>query len=305
MSEKRLTLQKKESAMKFRTEVERVNPGWHIEAGTPLLFTGSCFAGHIVEKLRGCMWPAERPAGTLYNPESIRLALELTALDTPDRALERFRASLFRRDGIWLSWYFDSKLAGASEQEMIDGFLQIRHTVQQMLSAGAPLFVTFGTAWYYSTPAIGVVANCHKMPAQMFRRDRLDPDVVAAVWSELLSRLRERYPGVYIVLTVSPVRHVKDTLHGNQLSKASLLLAVDSLCDNLDFVEYFPAYEMLVDDLRDYRYYAPDLVHPGEQGVEYIWEQFCDTYMDAPAQEALHRGEKEWKRLNHRPNIRR
>lgn len=165
------------------------------------------------------------------------------------------------------------------------------------------LFVTFGTSWCYflAEDPDYVVANCHKQPATMFVRRRLSVDEIAETWIRLASDLRVRFPELRIVFTVSPVRHLKDGFSGNTVSKAVLQVAIDEICSQLAFCSYFPAFELVNDDLRDYRFYASDLVHPSDEAVEYIWDGFKTVYLDDNAIQILKEGENLMKAWNHRP----
>lgn len=165
------------------------------------------------------------------------------------------------------------------------------------------LIVTLGTAYVYRLKTSGqVVANCHKLPADCFERNRLRPDDIVAEWSELLSEIRAVNPGVKILFTVSPIRHLKDGLHANQLSKAVLLLAVERLVESdPGRLAYFPAYELMMDELRDYRFYADDMLHPSPQAVEYIWQKFACTCLAKETRTVLNEWEEIRKALNHRP----
>ena len=165
------------------------------------------------------------------------------------------------------------------------------------------MIITLGTAWVYRLRSTGkIVSNCHKLPEKMFDRQMLSVDEITAEWKSILLSLWEQNPELKILFTVSPIRHWKDGAHGNQLSKATLLLAVEQL--QKDFPEqtaYFPAYEIMMDELRDYRFYADDMLHPSLQAVEYIWERFTETMLSRETQAIL----KEWKdiqkAINHKP----
>jgi len=164
------------------------------------------------------------------------------------------------------------------------------------------LFVTFGTSWVYRNVDDGmVVANCHKLPASRFNRFRLGVDDIVDGYDELIARMKEFNRDLKIIFTVSPVRHLKDGAHGNQLSKATLLLAVDKLTEKHENVFYFPAYELVMDDLRDYRFYADDMVHPSAQAVDYIWENISDVYFDKKAKVFVKEMDKIIKAREHRP----
>lgn len=146
-----------------------------------------------------------------------------------------------------------------------------------------------------------VVANCHKFPATDFERFRLSPEDIEQVYTDLLSRLHSRYPDMRVLFTVSPIRHWKDGAHANQLSKAVLLLAIDKLKQRLDYVSYFPSYEIVMDELRDYRFYTEDMLHISPQGIEYIWEKFQSLYMTSATEAWMKRIDKINKTLLHRP----
>ncbi len=267
----------------------------------PLTMLGSCFADNIAARMRRCLWDAHNPLGTLYNPLSIARAIETTLLsETPE---ENFASTLMQANGIWHSWLFDTSF---SARDTISGsrvFAERRHWLDRALSLSRVIFVTFGTAWcYYLTERPGyLVANCHKQPASMFERRRLEPDEITDVWRDIVDRLQQRYPGLQIIFTVSPVRHLKDGFAGNSLSKSILRLSVARLCEEIEGCSYFPAFEIVNDDLRDYRFYDTDMVHPSAQAVEYIWDILCATYIDNVGMKALEEGYKIVAAYNHRP----
>lgn len=290
--------------MQFRSEYKAEKGEFLLDVERPVVLLGSCFSENIAGRMRACLWLAENPLGTLYNPMSIARTLAVTLGIDCDSDSE-FRSTLFEGNGINHSWLFDSKLSSVNREECLQRFEEKRTALDTLLRQAEAIFVTFGTAWcyYLAEQKDYPVANCHKMPADMFTRRRLSVDEIVDCWGPLVGKLKARYPQLKIIFTVSPVRHVKDGLHGNQLSKATLQLAVEQLCTSIDYCSYFPAYEILMDDLRDYRFYASDLVHPSEQGVEYIWEKFKETYLDSAGEARLRAGEKECKRRSHRPII--
>lgn len=286
--------------MEFRTEYRALPSGMVLNPEKPLLLVGSCFADNMSERMRNCLWQAVNPLGTLYNPLSIAAALRLTVTD--DDSLARFRQSLFEYGAKYHSRFFDSRISSSTEQECVDKFLRIREEVRNILNVADTVIVTLGTSWCYfpADDAGNVVANCHKLPADRFVRRRIGIGEICGCWRDLTDSLKRKYPQLRIIFTVSPVRHVKDGLIENMRSKAILLLAVEKLCAEYDFCHYFPAYEIVNDDLRDYRFYAADLVHPSDMAVEYIWEKFRAVYLDAAGEELLREGEKLRKRLDHR-----
>ena len=163
-------------------------------------------------------------------------------------------------------------------------------TMQQALHEASVVIVTFGTAWVYEKDGT-VVGNCHKLPENCFTRRRLTVEEIVAAWKPILAQ----YPDKHWLFTVSPIRHIRDGLHENQLSKATLLQAVEQLGD------YFPSYEIMLDELRDYRFYADDLVHPSSLAVNYIWERFVDTFCTNQTKNELVLQLKRWKHEHHLP----
>lgn len=290
--------------MKFRTEIKVERAEFSLRPELPIVTLGSCFADNINTRMRSCLWDAANPFGVLFNPLSIAAAIELTLFD--EHASDTFADSIFTHDGITHSWLFDTSTSSASgKEDVIRKFLATGSRFKNMLKKGQTLCVTFGTAFCYFLSGHDdyVVANCHKQPAAMFTRRRIGCDEITEAWLTLANKLKSKFPELKIIFTVSPVRHVRDGLAENSRSKGTLLLAVDRLCNSLDFCHYFPAYEIVNDDLRDYRFYASDLVHPSDEAVEYIWEKFCETYLDEAGHRFLKEGEAIARRSTHRPII--
>ncbi len=260
---------------------------------------GSCFAENIGKKLEENKFKTDlNPFGTLYNPSSIAEAIRM--LLHP----ERFTGDdLFRHEGVYHSFSHHSRFSSPSETECLENINGRLFSSAEIIRKARRMIITLGTAWVYRLGSTGkIVSNCHKLPEKMFDRQMLSVDEITAEWKSLLLSLWEQNPELKILFTVSPIRHWKDGAHGNQLSKATLLLAVEQL--QKDFPEqtaYFPAYEIMMDELRDYRFYADDMLHPSLQAVEYIWERFTETMLSRETQAIL----KEWKdiqkAINHKP----
>ena len=266
---------------------------------SPVVAVGSCFADNITAKMRSCLWDASVPLGVQFNPLSIADAISLCL---GPETTNGFRNSLFGHGDLIHSWKFDSGFSALSRKEAEDKFEMARDQFIDKLDKGRKLIITFGTAYCYfkASEPEEVVANCHKMPASLFVRRRVSAAEITQRWRDIIGLLEASFPGIEILMTVSPVRHVRDGLHENNLSKATLLLAVDQLCSKIERCHYFPAYELLNDDLRDYRFYASDLVHPSEEAVEYIWERFCDGLIDKKEIPLLKEGESIMRRILHR-----
>lgn len=300
--------------MRFRTEMPSVKTDLILDPRVPVVLAGSCFAENMAVRMRRCLWKGCNLTCSLFNPVSIAFALKLL-LDRPSLR-ERARRTFFRKDDLWFSWAFDTGVNAASEEELFERVDEMSTQLSAIMLEARALFVTLGTSWCYElrddAPADvclqnvfsgETVANCHKMPSSMFRRYKLSPAETVEVLQDLMDFLHERYPELRIVFTVSPVRHIKDGFVENTRSKAALLLAVEELCAENTGCLYFPAYELLNDDLRDYRFYASDLVHPSEVALEYIWSYFVDSFLDADGRRLVSEGESVWRMLNHRALI--
>ena len=264
-----------------------------------LLLMGSCFATKIGERLQENKFRCWlNPFGVLYNPMSIASSLRLLM----DKKFPTEEDIVFH-EGCWHSLSFHGDFSASTQEGL---FKNIRHSLDachDVLQQISCLFITFGSAYVYEWKKTGkVVANCHKLPEKLFDRRRLIVSEIVEEYVALLSAVWQENPTMRVLFTVSPIRHVRDGLHENQLSKATLLLAIDEI-KNLfpDQVLYFPAYELLLDELRDYRFYADDLVHPSRMAVDMIWQRFIESCF-TPATLTTMKSVKEIKNmLEHRP----
>lgn len=280
--------------MKFRTEL-KIDPFTRrIGYGNRLLALGSCFTEHIAGCLAENKFPVcINPTGILFNPMSIAQALHDYALRRPVTAQE-----LHNADGEWFHYDFHGDFTRPDPQEALAAMNAARTRAADALAAADTLLLSWGTAWVYEHDG-QIVANCHRRPAREFVRRRLSVEEIADRYSALIDN---ELKGRQLILTVSPVRHIGDGLAGNNVSKSTLRLAVEVLCErHPQQVAYFPSYEALVDDLRDYRYYADDLVHPSTQAVAYIRELFTQAVLDDRARELLPRVEEIVRCAQHRP----
>lgn len=262
----------------YFTEVKVDDPGWRIEHQQKLMMVGSCFTENIGHRLQRFKFKVDlNPFGILYNPESIAKSLR-ALLDGKEYA----QSDLIEHDGVWHSFDHHSRFSSKSAVEVLDGInAQVRDS-RQHLKESSYLILSFGTAWVYELKKTGeTVSNCHKLPASDFKRLRLTPGEIVEDYRELISALWKFNSNLKILFTVSPVRHWKDGAVENQLSKATLLLAVDRLIKGFgpEQCAYFPSYEIVMDELRDYRFYAPDMLHVNEQTVDHIWEKFSQVML--------------------------
>lgn len=264
--------------MNFRTEIEIKTSGFRINHQTPLILIGSCFTEYIGNRLKDLSFPTLiNPCGIVYNPYSVIRTLEILIREKEfkDSDLEYFNE-------LWFS--FDHHTS-YSHPDKIECLKKINNSIKEgikYLKTAEYLLITFGTSRIYKYKSLNrIVSNCHKIPASKFENLIMTSDEIVDLTQKLIKQLLLINPSLKFIFTISPVRHWKDGAVGNQISKATLIIAVHKICElNKDKAEYFPSYELMLDDLRDYRFYADDLLHPASQAVEYIWSKFAASYFD-------------------------
>lgn len=269
--------------------------GIRLEEG--ILVIGSCFADRIGEKLcRAGYRVLVNPFGTLYNPVSVVNAV--SRLASGAEFVEADCVAVGAGAGLCCSFSHHTSFARPDRQEFLRGANAALSQAHDFYQNCRKLIITLGTSWCYKFKETGeVVANCLKIDPKCFERELLSlPNAVA-----LLSSFLRRFPDRKFIFTVSPIRHPGDGAHGNLLGKSILILAVQAVCERFpDRAEYFPAYELMMDELRDYRFYADDLVHPSGLAVDYIWERFQDFAAAPEERERLLANEREYRRSQHR-----
>ena len=268
----------------FRTKVDI--PKWDkpMSVSDHVVFLGSCFAQYMGERFQSFGLHALcNPLGVLYNPESIRLqvhaALHCDEVNIP----------LFRIDDEWRCWWAGTQISGSSEKECKDAVEGALQMLRLSILSADYLFVTLGTNVCYQLKDNGlVVANCHKAPGKMFSEEWMPlPDCIKSLM-DLVDDVHEQNPDLKLVFTISPFRYAKYGYHGNQLAKSALMLAVEEVRKTYPVqVSYFPAYEIMMDELRDYRFYTEDMLHPSGVAVDYIWDCLVKTAMSDTMQEYL------------------
>ncbi len=272
--------------MKFRTEIIPAPAQFKIGIDTHLISLGSCFAETVAAKLAAHNFNiAINPTGILFNPESIAALLNRMINDQPF-----IDDDLFEHDGEWKSFSHHSRYSGVNKSAVLSNMNTSLINAKSKLSDNSILMITFGTAFVFRDISIGkVVANCHKVPASQFTREKLSVEDIVDRWESLIIKLKTVYPDIKMIFSISPVRHLRDDATENSLSKAILRCAVEKLKDRFDFVHYFPAFELMTDDLRDYRFYADDMVHPSTGAIEYVFEAFSKSCLDVRSQEFMER----------------
>ena len=266
-----------------------------IAYGDGLFFLGSCFADEVGGICRGLGFDAlVNPFGVLYNPASIAQSVERLGNGKPFSHDDVIAVG----EGQYCTFSHNTAFWQSDEVLLLETVNKGLETAHERFLDTKWMVVSLGTSWVFRHKETQrVVSNCHKLPARQFDREFLSTEQSA----DCLSKMLQEYPDKQFIFTVSPLRHLKDGLHENQLSKAALLLAVDQVCKQFANAHYFPAYEILLDELRDYRFYKEDMVHPTEQAVRYIWERFVDLAIDPKEKPAMQAAAELKQMLQHRP----
>lgn len=285
--------------MKLITEVTLPEYPFKVDHHAPVLMMGSCFTENIGRQLERYLFPVcINPFGVTYNPLSVKKGLDALIHKEAYSAEE-----LNLHNDLWFSFDHYTGFSSPDRDVALDKMNRSFSSAKELLKKAGTLILTWGTSWVYHYNETGeVVCNCHKIPANQFSRRQLTTREIIAAYEALLPELLEFNNGLKIIHTISPVRHWKDGAHGNQLSKASLLLAGDALQKQFpDQFVYFPSYEIVMDELRDYRYYTEDMVHTTDQTTAYIWEKFLQVLVSDPSGKIISDLEPLLKMLEHRP----
>lgn len=287
--------------MKFRTEIGPIKGGFEISHTDKIVMVGSCFADNIGEKMaRDGFNVSHNPLGPLFNPMSISKAVV--------RGLRPYEPIDFvEREGVWHCLDYANRYQNASVHSLVSMVNDEYMPFARAIAAADVVVLTLGTAKVYArktdpsgnvdAPLISrTVGNCHKFPGYMFDEYMLTPEEVAESIRQVVDRLGDKR----IIITLSPVRYPGEGLPKGFLSKAILRVGIDKICSTSS-AEYFPSFEIVNDDLRDYRFYAPDMKHPSEQAIEYIYEKFCDAYYSEDARKEAADCRAEARRAAHIP----
>ncbi len=284
--------------MDFKTTLTLPKSSFRLNHTDSILCLGSCFAESVGKQLQisgfNCL---SNPFGVLYNPLSV-----INALRAMQQNKSYSKEDLFKYEGHYGSFDFHSTFSGKEADEVLKGIQTACSTSSAALKSSTCLILSFGTAWVYALASNGlVVSNCHKLPASFFVRRRLSVEEMLEQTIVFFEDLFQSRPDLKVVLTVSPIRHFKDGAHENTLSKASLHLLTDELCSRFRQMVYFPAYELLMDDLRDYRFYEQDMLHPSATAFQYIWERFGEFAFEKYTLEIIRQLEQIHKAMEHKP----
>jgi hypothetical protein len=279
--------------MKLSTSVTIPKSDITVAHEHPVLLIGSCFAQNIGEKLQQNKFNVTlNPNGIIYNPISIVIALKRIIKNESYTASE-----LHQTNNKWVSFNHHGSFSAFDREECLEQINTSLSETHEQLKLTKTIFITFGSAWVYEYADAGIVANCHKIPNKEFNKKLLSLKEILSAFNELQVSLKY----INVVFTVSPVRHTKDGLHENNLSKATLLLAINNLIKQNDNYHYFPAYELVIDELRDYRFYKDDLVHPSDLAINYVWEKFGEVYFDEDTKTLNEAIQKVQQAAHHKP----
>ena len=282
----------------FRTEIIVTPATRPLDIKSGILTQGSCFADAIGSRLASHKMKAlVNPFGVIYNPESIHQVLAYSIFNEP---LPQ-HTYLYHHE-VYLNYNVHSEFSSLAKDELASRLTNTIGSTHYFLKDADWLLLTYGTAWVYQRKETGeVVANCHKLPSATFTKSLMNVDAVTSSFKSLFNQLKNFNPKIKIILTVSPVRHLKDTLELNSVSKSILRVACHHLSTQYDDVEYFPAFEMMMDDLRDYRFYKADMLHPTAEAEDYIWGKFMERYFSPELRQFVMKWKVVLAALRHKP----
>lgn len=284
----------------FRTQLPLPTYPFSIGHEDSTLAVGSCFAQHISERLRRLRFPVVlNPFGILYNPVSIANALRHILAGHPFT-----QNDLFQHQELWRSFDHHTSFAHTHPDQALQQMNAALSEAHTQLPKSRLLILTLGTAFAYRLKSNGqFVANCHQVPGHRFEKVRLGISDMQMNLERALEGFKTIAPDLQVLITVSPVRHQRDGLIQNQRSKAALLLTAEALVNQYAWVHYFPAYEWMMDELRDYRFYTEDLLHPNKQAIDFIWQKFDAAFFSQPTRSLNQRIEQILRAFAHHPRF--
>ena len=264
--------------MRWQTETNIPPFNFTISHQSNLLLLGSCFAENIGSRLQEAKFNVvQNPTGIVYNPLSLQQTVEILCSDKLFS-----EEDLHFANDLYFTYTHHSRFSAASAEGAVQNMNAALAAARKNLNDTHVVFISLGTAFYWWHKAKNeVVNNCHKQPGHLFEQRLASVDEVKSALKNTIDILKSANSNVEIVFTVSPIRHLKHGSAGNQLSKSTLVVAAQELMASEKNVHYFPSYELLLDDLRDYRFYEEDLIHPNKVAVDYIWQKFSNTFFSA------------------------
>lgn len=287
--------------MKFRTQLPQFSVRNQIDYNAKLLLIGSCFSENIGNKLSYFKFQNEiNPLGILFHPKAIEnfITNSINSKSYSDN-------DVFFHNERWHCFEAHSDLSDTSKENLLKTLNESILSTNNQINKATHIIITLGTAWVYrNISSDTIVANCHKIPQKKFLKELLSIEEISESLTSILALIKSVNPSVQIIFTVSPIRHLKDGFTENTLSKAHLLSAIHETIGAPSYRtmgHYFPSYEIMMDDLRDYRFYKEDMIHPTDTAISYIWKQFKDTWINESANPIMDKIETIQKGLNHKP----
>lgn len=287
--------------MHFTTPIPILKSSNPIDYHSRIVSLGSCFAVNIGQKLDYYKFRnATNPFGILFHPLAIEKFIGFAING------ESFtEVDIFFHNGRWHCYDAHSDLSHPDKDAMLAGLNTAAALAKAEISSATHLIITLGTAWTYRHSESGnLVANCHKVPQKEFTKELLSAEAIKQSLENIISMVEKSNPSAHLIFTLSPVRHIKDGFTQNQWSKSNLISALHEVLstgNRKPSTTYFPSYEIMMDELRDYRFYAQDMIHPSETAIDYIWERFAETFTSTEAQNTMQEVETIQKSLSHRP----
>ena len=282
----------------FRTEIKVPPATRSMGLKTRIVTQGSCFSDAIGDRLaEHKLKVLVNPFGVIYNPQSIHKALSYSIFNEPVAA-----HTFVHHNDIYFNYDFHSAFSALTAPELSTRLINSIGASHYFLKDADWLLITYGTAWVYQRQDTGeIVANCHKLPSANFSKSLMSVEQIQSSFAAFFEQLKKFNPEIRAILTVSPVRHIKDTLELSSVSKAILRVACHSISEQYADVEYFPAYEMMMDDLRDYRFYKSDMLHPTAEAEDYIWDKFMERYFSTDLKDFVKQWDSILSALRHKP----
>ncbi|WP_304199435.1 GSCFA domain-containing protein [Flavobacterium alvei] len=285
--------------MQFRTKIPIPQADFKIDYNSKILSLGSCFAVNMAEKFDYFKFENTcNPVGILFHPLAIEKLIDFAVSG------KQFCAEdVFFHNERWHCFDVHSDCSHSNKKELIANLNAIIHSTFQKLQVASHIIITYGTSWVYrNVETNSIVANCHKLPQKQFVKEILSVETIENSMQNTLDLIQKINPKATIIFTVSPVRHLKDGFIENQQSKAHLITAIHTAINQqLSTNNYFPSYEIMMDELRDYRFYAEDMIHPSQVAIDYIWQRFSETFISDESHSIMKEIETIQKGLQHRP----
>ncbi|MBP4139744.1 GSCFA domain-containing protein [Flavobacterium geliluteum] len=284
--------------MQFRTQIPISKTNYPIDYNSKIVSIGSCFAENMADKFDYFKFQnATNPFGIIFNPVSIENIIR--------RVIEQdffTEKDIFFHNDLWHCYEVHSELSDPNKDHFLENLNQIIQTTTSQLSSATHLIITYGTSWIYrNTESNNIVANCHKVPQKKFSKELLSVNDIQKSIQNTIDSIHTLNPNIDFIFTISPVRHIKDGFVENQLSKSHLFVALHQTFDfQLSTFNYFPSYEIMMDELRDYRFYTEDMLHPNQLAINYIWQSFSESFIDESAFTTMNQILEIQKGLTHR-----